>query len=443
MIRTGDNPMLTRLKQSATPQNIFLLIFFLAITFQYSLPGILPIEYTVVELVVFFACAILVFGRTDIFSQWHRLFFSDSIVRLFLLWALWASFLWIIVSDWQYNLNENRWILLSLFALILMLQIVRADEERVIWIFLGVSVVTALIADLQGITGIFTPPFSSLTSKDIFIGANEAVSQSVAVGFFRHPNAFGGYIFWPFLISLGFLHDRRKRWFAVAGILLFGASLYLSYYRTLLLGLGFAVGLYILLWLRPSPRLLAVSFTGLGIFGVAASILALHLAPTLSFFDNLWYRIDLWQQAFTYFQQSPVILLFGSGFAPSVALASAQSRSDPHDAFLYMLMHYGIPGLLIFLGIIWLVLRKGWLAYRDGVLHRQPVLAALWVGWIAWFLTDLLDSRLTTSEWQMLFVVVLAIFFGGLAVEKTRSDSAPVPEGVPVQPQSQINRPSK
>jgi O-antigen ligase len=271
---------------------------------------------------------------------------------------------------------------------------------------------------------------------------DEAVNQSVAVGFFRHPNAFGGYVFWPFLISLGFLHDRRKRWIALALVLLFGFSLYLSYYRTLLLGLGFALVLYILLWLRPSPRLLAVSVSGLSILAVAASALALQLAPNLSFFNNLWFRINLWHKAFAFIQQSPVILLFGSGFNPSVALSGAGVRMDPHDAFLYMLMHYGIPGLLIFLGIIWLVLRKGWLAYRDGVLHRRPVLAALWVGWIAWFLTDLIDSRLTTPEWQMLFVVVLAIFLGGLAVEKDRAVLDTVPEGVPVQPQSRTKQPS-
>jgi hypothetical protein len=407
--------MWTRLKQTATPVNVFLLFFFLALTFQYTLPGVIPLEYSLVELVVFTACAILVLVRADVLVEWRQSVVSNSIVRLFLVWGLWAAILWIISRNWAYSLIETRWILLSCAALIVLLPMVRSDGEKVLWIFLGVSVAAAVIADVQGLTGLFTPPFALLTSKDIFVGVDEAVTQSVAVGFFRHPNAFGGYVFWPLLIALGFLHDRRKRWIALALVLLFGFSLYLSYYRTLLLGLGFALALYILLWLRPSPRLLAVSAAGLSILAVAASALALQLAPNLSFFNNLWFRINLWHKAFTFIQQSPIILLFGSGFNPSAALSSAAARVDPHDVFLYMLMHYGIPGLLIFLGIIWVILRKGWLAYRDGLLLHRPVLAALWVGWIAWFLTDLIDSRLTTPEWQMLFIAVLAIYWGGLA----------------------------
>jgi hypothetical protein len=404
-----------------TTKHILLLLFFVGLIIQWPIYTFLHIEYSLIEVFLLIICAVW-FLRSSNDDPTRPINRRDPLVRVILVWALWAFFLWIISTDWTYNLNEIRWLFLSVGAVIILLEISRNDWQAVLWTFLGVAVLAALIGDIQGLAGI-QPPFSALTSKDIYLSPDQYVDQSVAVGFFRHPNAFGGFVFWPLLILAGMLPKRQYRFLAIAGMIFFGSSLYLSYYRTLLLGLAYALFVFALIRSRLSPRWVGLAILGTTVLGIIGIVFLLNLFPTISFFSNLWFRIRLWQHCLAFIQNEPLILLFGAGFTPSAALMQSSARSDPHNAFFYMLMHYGLPGLLLFVVLIWMVIQKGWQAYRDGVFAREPILAALWAGWIAWFVTDFADSRLTTPEWQMLFIFILALYWGRLACLKNRSET--------------------
>jgi O-antigen ligase len=91
-----------------------------------------------------------------------------------------------------------------------------------------------------------------------------------------------------------------------------------------------------------------------------------------------------------------------------------------------MLVHYGIPGLVAYLGIFVVILKKGWNAFARGAFREAPILAALWIGFIVWFLTGFVDSRLTTPEWQMQFVFLMALFFAHPTLNE-QVDSAKMP----------------
>ena len=59
--------------------------------------------------------------------------------------------------------------------------------------------------------------------------------------------------------------------------------------------------------------------------------------------------------------------------------------------YLYLLMHYGVAGLACFALLIVLIVAVGWQAYQAGILRREPVLGAMWAGFIAWFVTSTLE----------------------------------------------------
>jgi hypothetical protein len=414
-----------RIRSFLTAKHIFFILFLIGLTVQWPFTGQLPLELALIDLVLAVICLVWVARTTDIRqSILHS--FSHPILWILMAWAGWALLLWLASSDWAYLINETRWLLLSIAAFAFLISILREGWTQKIGIFLAVATLTALITDIQGLTGFFKPPFTALFEKEIWISATESFTQPVAVGFFRHPNAYGAFVFWPLLLMAGFLADRKKRLIAILGVLFFAASLYLSYYRTLFLGVGFALAVYFLLQSTLPTRLTGWLIAGMAVLGVLGSALALRFFPTLAFFDNLWYRVRLWEISVTAILREPVILLFGSGFTPSGQLMSTGARSDPHNAYIYMVMHYGLPGLLIFLAIIWMVVREGWKAYCSGSFRREPLLAVLWSGLLAWFLTDLIDSRLSTPEWQMLFILVLALFFSRL--EQGAAGSAAVHE---------------
>jgi O-antigen ligase len=421
--------MAERIRGFLTAKNIFFILFLIGITIQWPFSGLLPLELALIDLILVVICLVWIVKTPDLRGAVAKAF-EHPLLWILAAWAIWALFLWIVSSDWAYLINETRWLFLGTAAFAFLMSVLQSDWRRMVAIFLVFAAFIAAVTDLQGLTGFFKPPFAALMEKEIWVSPTEAVTQPVAVGFFRHPNVFGAFVLWPLLLTVGFLSDRRKRLLGILGILFFGASLYLSYYRTLFLGVGFALAIFILIRSRLSPRLVGWLIAGIALLVIAGSVLALQLFPNLEFFTNLWFRVRLWESSLNAIQSEPIILLLGSGFSPSAELLLNAARSDPHNAFLYMTMHYGLPGLLLFLAIIGLVIREGWKAYRDGTFLAEPLLAALWSGLLAWFLTDLIDSRLSTPEWQMMFMLILALFFSRLkqgAVKSVPAEQAEIP----------------
>jgi hypothetical protein len=412
--------MTEKIRSFLTARNVFFILFLIGVTVQWPFVGTLPLELTLVDLLLAVICLVWIANSPDIRKSTTKAY-THPILWILTAWAAWALLLWVLASDWAYLINETRWLFLSLAAFAFLMSVLRTDWRKRIVLFLVFAAITTLITDLQGVTGFFQPPFAALVEKDIWISATESITQTVAVGFFRHPNVFGAFVLWPLLLMAGFLTDPKKRVLAILGLIFFGASLYLSYYRTLFLGVGFALAVFFLLQTKLPTRLVGWLISGMAALGVAGSVLALNLFPTMDFFANLWFRVRLWESSLASLQREPIILLLGSGFAPSHDLIRTAARSDPHNAYLYMVMHYGLPGLLLFIALIWIVVREGWKAYRDGTFRREPLLAAIFSGLLAWFLTDLIDSRLSIPEWQMMFMLVLALFFSRLHPEPVDS----------------------
>ena len=401
-----------------TWMNLILVLFFAATTFQDSIFHASPMDLSVVEIATL-GCLVAWAVLTPDPGKRLREIARRPAAILLLLWAVVATVLWLIAHDWGYGLNEMRWLWLTLGAFILLTTAVESGWGRAVVLFVGITALSALVADYQGMTGAFIAPFAHIVPKEISLSPTGMISKTLAAGFFRHPNAFGSQVFWPLLICLGLALKRKYRWPALAGAAFFAFSLYLSYYRTLLVGLALACAILAMIQLKLRPKLFASITIGLSLLGMIGSEVLVELSQG-AFLGNLQTRGGYWVDAAHFIQYQPSILLFGSGYAPSVALASAQARSDPHNMYLYLLMHYGAAGLVCFTLLIALIVTVGWQAYQAGILRREPVLGAMWAGFIAWFVTGTLDSRLTTAEWLMLLVTILVLFLVGLSGQRHR-----------------------
>jgi O-antigen ligase len=255
--------------------------------------------------------------------------------------------------------------------------------------------------------------------------------HTVAVGLFSHPNAFGGFVFWPFLVCVGLILIREKRRWGLCGAAFFGVSLLLSYYRTMIIGAGLALFFLLVLRWRLAPRKKIIIFGSLGLAGAAAAVLLyLNLADTL-FLKNFLFRVWQWWHAVQVIQSSPWILWVGAGIVPIEAQMNL-SFVDPHNAFLYMVLHYGVPGLALYLAIIGVLIAKARVLFSRGTTAAHPILSALWCGWVVWFLTSSVDSRLTTPGWQFLFILIAAIFLEGCDMVRRSNEPKAVSPNIPM-----------
>jgi len=400
--------------------SLILVVLFAAQTFQDSIAQSQAFHLSVVEIVSVLCLAIWILetGRLDL----PRSRSGKLVFYLLGCWALLGLGLWVVSGDWAYNLNEVTWLWISLGAVIILSYAAEYKWERTIEIFVGITFLSALVADVQGLTGVFAPPFASPPAKEFFLAPTSFGAQTLAVGFYRHPNAFGAQVFWPLLICLGLAFKKKYRLLAILGVAFFGASLYLSYYRTLIVGFIFAGVLFAMVQIRVRPWIFASAAGVMSAAGMIGSVALALLAKGEVFLGDLNGRAVYWRDAFRLIQAQPVILLLGSGFHPSGELMQAQARADPHNVYVYMLMHYGVVGLILLVLLIGTIVAVGWRGYRSGKLNREPVLGAIWVGFIAWFVTGTVDSRLTTAEWQVLFVTVVFLFLGGLFSQAERGE---------------------
>lgn len=402
---------LSRLRRvSALDVAVFLVL--LAMTFQDSLAHFGPIDLSLTEIVIVATLVIWITTKPGL-SLFLRDAVRDPLLLLMGFLIVCSQAIWLFSKDWGFDLNELRWQILAAGTFLLFLRYCQDGWRWFLLMFMATAVLAALVADVQALTNAFVPPFSASGIKVIYLSNTLSIQQRMAIGFFRHPNAFGAYAFWPFLISLAGVSDSRWRWWSILGLSLFGLSMYLSFYRGILFAAAFALLLWAMTKYPLSPRRSAfvMLFVTFGAVGASVMLFVTFGALAARFFGTLLYRADLWNAALQFFGQDARVALLGAGFSPTVALASSQARSDPHNAYLYMLMHFGVPGLLVFVLMGWIILKRGWQDFRRRSGGKQALVTALWIGSICWYLTDAFDSRITTSEWIILQVAMLALFW--------------------------------
>jgi O-antigen ligase len=237
---------------------------------------------------------------------------------------------------------------------------------------------------------------------------------SYAAGFSSHPNDYGLYMLGGLLLALGWVLSQKRYILPKIAILLpIGLSLYWSYSKSSILAALILLALFLLLWrVRPNKLLLAISsiIVLLGLYVLKYLLLSLPQA----LLSTLWWRVGLWNIALNLLSHQPNILIFGNGMDLFSQIAY---YPQPHNLYIYILLQYGILGLLLVLTLLLLILIQGMKLYQAHWYRRDPRLLGLWLGVMSFFSVGLTESTFYGIENRAIFLILMA-GFEGLLIER-------------------------
>lgn len=401
--------------------SLLLFLLFLAPTIQYRIE-LGGFSFAIMEPIVLIVSVILL--THQVMTRRRLTISKDSFIFLVAGMVLWASIVRPWAADWKHGVSDVRDWVIPLLGFIALSSTVRHGWRRWIGVFLFIAVLTALVGIYQHFTDSFRPFVSALASyKTGFVVApddGQLTLVSYAAGFFSHPNGLAEFLFIGLMISLGWLVEPGQRWWKIVVLAVIALALLWTYAKTSLIVAGLAIVLFWLQhWIKTRKTLLAALAITITFGGVGLWIAAQHVPATL--LNTFWWRVGLWQTAFNTISQNPSILLVGNGLD---IFALHAYYPQPHDMYLYLLLQYGVLGLmfgLIAIGQIW---RRGWQARTAKHTKQEPVLAGLWIALLGYFVIGLVESELFGIESRMIFLMSLACFIG-LNRELRREASLP------------------
>jgi hypothetical protein len=391
-------------------QGALIFLLFLAPTVQYrvELGGV---SFALLEPVILLVSSLLLAHQI---VSWRRLvILKEPLVYFFSFIVLWALVIRPWADDWKHGLSDVRDWAIPLLGFVALVTTIRQGWRRWIAIFLLLVWLNALVGIYQHLTDSFRPFVSSLAAyKTGFTVSPEDISRlalvSYAAGFFTHPNGFAMYLFAGLMLGLGQLAGSRKWWLGLGLVMPIALALFWTYAKASLLVMGAAVVIFWLQrWIKPGTDFLVILIFGL-VTGAIMLWLAIPYVPS-ALLTTFWWRVGLWQTGLSVIGEYPAILFSGNGLD---IFAQQAYYGQPHNLYLYLLLEYGLPGLLWSLLLGWHLLRRGWRARQLGLLRAEPLLAALWVTLLGYFAIGLVESNLLGIENRMIFLTIGACFVG-------------------------------
>lgn len=395
--------------------SLFLIFFiFLFLTIEYRIE-LGPLSVAAIEpIVLLFSAAVLLpklwsQKQEFLLTLWQKIR-QTPLLYLFLMITLLALFIRPWAINWKNGLSDIRDWLIPTISFVTLLTLDYRDWRKWVGLFLIVLYLNASLGIYQSLTNSGRPFVNELSiyKKDIdFMG--ETNRASFAAGFYSHPNQFGIYLFIGLMLTLGFLTGRKDlHWSKYLLLIPLGLALYWSYSKGSLLVTMVALGLWFLHHLIEPDKLFLRLFIG---GAIVAPIVAVIIAPFLppAMLGTFWWRVDLWQVALETISQQPIIFLLGNG---KDIYAQEAIHPQPHSLYVFMLLQYGLLGLLLTFAIIGRICQLGWQARRSGLMKEYPILAGLWIALFGFFLIGLIETTWLTLLNRLLFVIIVSLFLG-------------------------------
>jgi O-antigen ligase len=385
---------------------IFLLL--LAPTIQYRIE-LGPFSLAFMEPVTLLVALVLI---GDQIRRRGSLFLPrDPLIPLILVMCVWAFMFRPLGLSWTRGLSDARDWIVPAIGYIALVASVRQGWRRWITILLVGVILQALFGVYQHLSDSARPFVNTLASYKtgfaISAEAVELVFVSYAVGLFTHPNGFAIYLFGGFMLLLSWPAAGLRLAVKAIFIALIGGCLFWTYAKASLLVMTIAVAWYIIQRRLRADQVLMVTAIGL-VVGVGLVFVALRVVPE-TLLTTFYWRVGLWEfgvdTAFNY----PQILLFGSGLERFSAVAY---YGQPHSVYVYLLLEYGLFGLVWFVAIMGVIAHRGWQARMNGLFRREPRLAGLWVYLLGFAIVGIVESNLQGIESRALFLSFYACFSG-------------------------------
>jgi hypothetical protein len=342
----------------------------------------------------------------------------------------WAGLIWICLPE---NASQGWDIKSWLIPAGIVLFLYAASPQS--WKTIAVCfVIVGLINSLGGfgiwVAHHFDPAYQSVISSDSeVVGTGRGWWYLIGGGV--HPvaglrggvaiNGMADVLFWPFMILVGCAGAVKRRWLAILGILAISLGIFVTYSRST--AIVMVIGVILFLFLQ---RKSGISISRRMIIAVLALIAMISTALLLllprSLVGSVFFRFEMWQQVFGYIQAFPNTLLGGGGFPRIVA--HPYDVWDTHNMYLYLLVAYGIPGLLLFLAPIGHILWKGWKIFSGVRQHAIDPHAAAAISALACFLfRGMMESQVNEMDLRMAFVLFFVYAAATVRDELTKTAS--------------------
>jgi len=306
---------------------------------------------------------------------------------------------------------------------------VRRGWHTWIGVFLVLALGNSLVGIYQHMTDSFRPFIGGLASYKTGFAISPETNQlalvSYAVGFSSHPNGFASYLTACLILALAWPARGVRRLLKVFLLICLGAALFWTYAKASMVVLMLAIVLFVLERCVRSNNLFLLLLSGVLAASIGIAWLAAQLVPAL-LLNTLYWRVGLWNVAFEVMNRQPRILIFGNGME---VFATAAYYHQPHNLYIYLLLEYGVVGLLLgiatFLSVCW----RGWKARQAGLMAREPLISALWIALLSYFVIGFVESSWIDIESRTIFLLVAACFVG--LIREARAPGSVEVEGTP------------
>jgi O-antigen ligase len=253
-------------------------------------------------------------------------------------------------------------------------------------------------------------PFATAGSSaklGYYLVAEQKALASPAMGFFEHPNSLATFLILALMVNLGWLREKGHLIFKISSAILILLALIWTYSKAQLLVFALLFGIFWLSQIIRSRRIFLILSITLLIIGSILFFILMNTFPDL--FGTFFWRVDLWKSALFTLSENPGTLLIGNG---DTSFAQIAIWPQPHNIYLDFALNYGLVGLLFLIGLGVIMVITGLSAFRNGALRESPIAMALWLAILIFFFLGLVETSLIGIETRMMFLLLLATFYG-------------------------------
>ncbi len=267
------------------------------------------------------------------------------------------------------------------------------------------------------------------TDKLSFIPDSVYQRFTLLVSDTTNPNVLAGYlaILLPCALALLLFCWTRLNWlfrlFVVGSVLCMGAVMALTQSRGALLALTAALIVMVMLcwkwgWLLVFPSVFVAGIL-IRLLGIARLVEILASSSTLGSAEG---RVEVWSRAIYMIRDFPFTGI-GIGMFGSLADAvypffhfAPQTVPHAHNLFLQIAVDLGIPGLIAWLAVLFIVFFVTWQLYREGRAQQDPWISGMGAGLFCSQLAMTLHGMTDAVTWGMVRPAPIIWALWGLSI---------------------------
>lgn len=408
------------LKNSNFIQAVFWLTIFLMPLFLdpfgldvFEVPKNILLKISLSVLVIGYSIALLR-GKVMVYK---RSFFYGSAAFLFVLLLSWLNSIVPSISFWGSFYRQGGLINFLYYLLLFWIafQVFRSNKARLF--FLRLVTVSGILVSFYAILQKF--------GFDFFPSDVTAIFEGRSFSTLGNPTVLGAYLIFPFFTALTLFAIAKKgmkKWFYFAALPIVFSALLFSANRATILAFLITGFLYCLIRFKPYKKVIIATVLAFAI--LSGSFIALYGKDSRSLLS----RLSTWSSSVEIIKSNPI---FGYGPESFSRLFENAVRPDffqyedyynlvdrPHNEALEMWIHLGLLGLLFYLFIFWIALKKSFIELPE---KRFIALAVL-----TFFFSNIFSFSLTIHFFFL--TLFLAYIFSDGTVKK-RSSFPPILKG--------------